>query len=522
RVMGGIIIGIDHSLIPSHNQAYWRYITIATLVFSVFIVWILYYNLYKVKLFLNKLKKMIVASHSNDFSERFETDPVHCLDVMNCHNEECPVYENPSLVCYLETGSQAISPKWRDTCIFLNKYEDCSACPVYILRKGDELDEMRNVINTMMRLWSVFLDKSGRLLNQVLRSDDSSIRVPSLDDVASRMEQMARLTSFGHDIRGVYQKEEVYEQLKNVFKSHFRIDHFILFEVNPSQNRMNPVLDSHPQDDLCKKDVILNPEICRAKRMSEEVSSRSNEALCPYFNCDLTSYVRCCIPLVMGGQVGTVFSFMVPRAEWALRREQVAILRKYMEETAPILTTLRLLEVTREQSMRDPLTHCQNRRFLDEYMQQYEPLCIREGKTMGFLMADLDFFKQVNDQHGHQAGDLMLKQVVSIIREGIRSSDLLIRYGGEEFLVMLPQVEPGMSEAVAEKLRSKVEQFTFDIGNGKSIQKTISIGVAEFPHDANSMYKAIKFSDVALYEAKKKGRNRVIRFTGEMWTDDDY
>ncbi|WP_052507103.1 GGDEF domain-containing protein [Desulfonatronovibrio magnus] len=520
--LGGVILGIDHSLITSHNQAYWRYITIISLCFGLAIILTLFINLLKIKQFFQKLKRMVIASHSNDFSDRFETDPVHCLEVLNCHNEECPVYENPALVCYLETGSEAISPRWRDTCIFLNKYEDCTNCPVYAMRRGDELDEMRNVINTMMRLWSIFLDKSGRLLSKVLRTESTTYHIPSLDDVANRMEQMANLTSFSHDIRGVYQKEEVYEQLKIAFSKTFKIDHFLLFEVNSSQNRMSPVLDSHPDDVLCKKDIILNPEICRAKRMSEEVSSAGNEALCPYFNCDHSRHIRYCIPLVMGGQVGTVFSFMVPRSEWNMRREQVVVLRKYMEETAPILTTLRLLEVTREQSMRDPLTHCQNRRFLDEYMQQYEPLCIRENKTIGFLMADLDYFKQVNDHHGHQAGDMMLKQVVSIIKEGIRSSDLLIRYGGEEFLILLPQVEPDMSEAVAEKIRAKIEQYEFDIGDGKRIKKTISLGVAEFPHDADSMYKAIKFSDVALYEAKKKGRNRVIRFKREMWTDEDY
>ncbi len=522
EAVGGIILGIDHSLITAHNQAYSRYITLFLAVLGLAVILSLYFNLNKVKSFLGKLKKMIIASHSNDFSERFDTDPIHCLEVLKCHNEECPVYENPSLVCYLETGSEAISPRWRDTCIFLNKYDSCANCPVYALKKGDELDEMRNAVNTMMRLWSVFLDRSGRLLSQVLRSEGSTYHVPSLDDVATRMEQMARLTTFSHDIRGVYEKTEVYEQLKNVFKDVFRIDHFLLFEVNPSQNRMSPVVESHPDDTLCKMDVLISPEVCRAKRMSEEVFSANNQALCPYFNCDHSKYIRQCIPLVMGGQVGTVFSFMVPRSEWEWRKEQVIILRKYMEETAPILTTLRLLDITREQSLRDPLTHCQNRRFLDEYIKQYEPLSIREDKTIGFLMADLDYFKQINDQYGHQAGDLMLKQVVSIIREGIRTSDMLIRYGGEEFLILLPQVEPNMSENVAEKIRARIEQYEFDLGEGQSIKKTISVGVAEFPRDADTMYKAIKYSDVALYEAKKAGRNNVLRFRPEMWTSEEY
>ncbi len=522
QVVGGAVLGVDHSMSTGRNQAYFRYISFIVLNMGLLVMLTLYLSLNKVKIFFSKLKKMIIASHSNDFSDRFETDPVHCLEVMKCRHEECPVYENPDLVCYLETGSEAISPQWRGTCLFLNKYESCRNCPVYTLKRGDELDEMRNVVNTMMRLWRVFLDRSGRLLSQVLKIEGSAYHVPSLDDVAKRMEQMARLTAFSHDIRGVYQKEEVYQQLKRVFGGIFKIDHFILFEVNSSQNRITAVVDSHPSEGLCKKDIMITPDVCRAKRMSEDVSSADNHALCPFFNCDHSTYIRYCIPLVMGGQVGSVFSFMVPRSEWPWRREQVIILRKYMEECAPILTTLRLIDITREESLRDPLTHCHNRRFLDEYIHQYEPLSVREQKTVGFLMADLDYFKQVNDKYGHQVGDSMLKQVVSIIMQNIRSSDLLVRYGGEEFLILLPQVEQGKSIQVAENIRSSIESYDFDLGNGNTLKKTISLGVAEFPHDADTMYKAIKYCDVALYEAKKAGRNKVVSFEKEMWTASEY
>jgi len=86
-----------------------------------------------------------------DFVNRFESDHIHCLHVLNCSHNECPVHQNPSLVCYLETGSLAISPKWRNACIFLNKYEDCTFCPVYSKRIRDELNEMRNVVNTIDR-----------------------------------------------------------------------------------------------------------------------------------------------------------------------------------------------------------------------------------------------------------------------------------------------------------------------------------------------------------------------------------
>jgi len=138
-------------------------------------------------------------------------------------------------------------------------------------------------------------------------------------------------------------------------------------------------------------------------------------------------------------------------------------------------------------------------------------------------MADLDHFKMVNDEYGHQAGDQMLKEVVELIQSNIRRSDLIVRYGGEEFLILL--VDPtneGDTELVAEKIRSEVEKASFPLPGGESIKKTISMGISEFPGDANQLYKAIKFADVALYEAKNSGRNNIMRFKPHMWTDETY
>lgn len=484
---------------------------------------ILYFNVLRVERFLWRLKKIIIASHSSDFSERFESDHLHCLNIMNCHNEECPVYVDPSRICYLETGSEAISPVWRDTCIFLNKYDSCHECPVYHMRKGDELVEMRNVVNTMMRHWNNFLGRAGKLLAYVLRSQETGREASSLQEVSKRLEQMAQLTFFSHDLQGTLDKDGVYQQLGYVFSHHFSLNKFVLFEVDHDADRLLIALDASKEDPLCKRDVLLTTEVCRCKRNSEDVISFYNEVLCPYFNIDTSKYVRCCLPMIMGGQVGGVFSFVAPKNSWdRLRDETIPFLRKYLDEAAPVLSSLRLLQLTKEQALRDPLTHCHNRRFLDEFIAKYEPLSERENRRTGFLMADLDYFKQVNDDYGHEAGDLVLKQVVGAINACIRRSDLLIRYGGEEFLILLQDVQEGMAVSVAEKIRQRVEQQPLDLGDGVKIHKTISLGVAEHPADGNTLYKAIKFSDVALYEAKGRGRNQVVRFTPEMWQGEEY
>ena len=485
------------------------------------LLWLfLFLNVRRIKNFLDRMKKILIASHFNDFADRFETDAVHCLEVLNCPNVECPVHQDPSRVCYLETGDEAISPKWRDTCIFLNKYKSCRNCPVYLMRHGDELMEMRHVLNTMMRLWSQFLGHIGQLLSEVFRTRPGGM--PSLDQVSNYLEQMARLTTFAHDLQGVYNKDEVLMHLEHAFRNTFGLTDFHLLEVSPSDNRMHMAL-SYGDLRNSHTEVMLNCDLCRAKRISEDVISAQNSMLCPYFSIDSDTQVRCCMPMVMGGQVGAVFTFVMRRMQWENQKEHIQFIRKYLDETAPVLSSLRLLQISRDRSLRDPLTGAYNRRFMDEYLAQTELLSKRQKKRIGFIMADLDHFKMVNDEYGHQAGDQMLKEVVELIQSNIRRSDLIVRYGGEEFLILL--VDPtneGDTELVAEKIRSEVEKASFPLPGGESIKKTISMGISEFPGDANQLYKAIKFADVALYEAKNSGRNRIMRFKAHMWTDETY
>ncbi len=485
---------------------------------------VLWFNVQRIMRFLERMGAMVSASHRNDFTLRFDQDHVHCLEVLSCGNKECPVYKNPRLVCYLETGSEALSPSQRGTCVHLNRYGSCTACPVYAARTGDELAEMRNLTNTMMRLWSEFLGRVDSLLAEVLRNQHGQPggARPSLDRVSGYLEEMARLTAFSHDLQGVNNIAEVYNQLDHVFGTHFRLSAYAMMEVLQGQNRMAVVMDKGGFCQAFSPEVLGNSMLCRARRGTEEVASHPNPVLCPYFNCDTAKYVRCCLPMVMGGRVGAIFSFLVPRQEWDPSRKRMVMLRKYLDETAPVMSSLRLLEASKEQSLRDPLTLCHNRRFLDEYLQGLESLCKREGRRVAVIMADLDFFKQVNDQHGHQAGDSVLKQVAAILRANLRESDLLVRFGGEEFLILLHDPTPGGAETVSEKIRQAVESTPFALPEGQNISKTMSLGLAEFPDHGDTMYKVIKFADVALYEAKSKGRNKVVRFEPEMWGQTAY
>lgn len=521
RLIGSLVLTYNAGVIVQQDALKTFWFGLLALAGALSLWLVLYMNVRRLMRFLERLKKIILASHGSDFVERFESDHVHCLEVLRCPNTGCVVYKNPGLVCYLETGTEAVSPTARGTCLFLNKYTTCQSCPVYIARCGDELAEMKNLVNTMMRIWGVFLGRVGGLLSEVLRNQQAQT-MPSLDQVSGYLEEMARLTAFSHDLQGVNNIGEVYRQLDHVFSAHFRLVAYAVVEVVQGKNRMELVLD---RGEFCQNfspDVLGNSNLCRARRGAEEVSSHPNPVLCPYFNIDTDKYVRCCLPMVMGGRVGAIFSFIMLKAEWNPNRKRVVMLRKYLDESAPVLASLRLLEASKEQSLRDALTGCYNRRYLEEYLPSCESLSKREGRKVSVIMADLDFFKQVNDQHGHQAGDEVLRQVAQIIQRSLRESDLLVRYGGEEFLLLLHDPPPGGGGLVAEKIRAAVEGTVLHLPDGKQLSKTISLGLAKYPEHGDTLYKIIKYADVALYAAKEQGRNRGVRFEPSMWQEYSY
>ncbi len=161
----------------------------------------------------------------------------------------------------------------------------------------------------------------------------------------------------------------------------------------------------------------------------------------------------------------------------------------------------------REQSLRDPLTGCFNRLAYEERVRAEEARWRRYGSPLSIIVVDVDRFKSINDRFGHRAGDKVLKAIARIADSQIREVDFFGRYGGEEFVVLLPETPLAAAVKVAEKIRRSVEAFRFHT-RGKPVPVTVSCGVAQFrPGDTAS--SAFERADQALYRAKEAGRNRV-------------
>ncbi len=164
-----------------------------------------------------------------------------------------------------------------------------------------------------------------------------------------------------------------------------------------------------------------------------------------------------------------------------------------------------------EQVIRDPLTGLYNRRYLDSIVARELARCEREAKHLSIMMVDVDHFKKVNDTYGHQGGDEVLKKLATFFQEKVRASDVACRYGGEEFLILLPNMSPDIAFARANNWRAEFERICVMFGD-IPIRATLSIGIASYPHHGETADLLTRNADEALYQAKSEGRNRVVLF----------
>jgi diguanylate cyclase (GGDEF)-like protein len=224
--------------------------------------------------------------------------------------------------------------------------------------------------------------------------------------------------------------------------------------------------------------------------------------------CGKVDGVTTCEPLMFGGQaIGAV----LVATSRAIDADDRARLRESVAQAAPILANQHNLATAETRASSDALTGLPNRRAADEVLERMAAQAARHVSPLTAIMLDLDHFKEINDQHGHESGDRALAGVGQIIASIIRSSDFAARVGGEEFLILLPDTDREAAVVVAEKIRTEVEHAKL-LGTGTL---SASLGLAVLPFDAGETRELLSKADRALYAAKEAGRNRVHVFSND-------
>ena len=179
------------------------------------------------------------------------------------------------------------------------------------------------------------------------------------------------------------------------------------------------------------------------------------------------------------------------------------------EQLAMALANLRLREALRAQAIRDPLTGLFNRRYMEESLTREIRRAERMRCSLGCIMVDVDHFKNYNDTWGHAAGDTLLRELATLLQNRVRGSDIVCRYGGEEFTLILPDASLDITTARAEQIRAQASQLRIEGHDNEQPSITLSLGVASYPDHGMDGGSVLRAADRGLYQAKHEGRNRV-------------
>jgi diguanylate cyclase (GGDEF)-like protein/PAS domain S-box-containing protein len=255
--------------------------------------------------------------------------------------------------------------------------------------------------------------------------------------------------------------------------------------------------------------MVFEPLSCWALRTGHPhlVLAGDSTARCEHAASVKNTYL--CTPILAQGETLGIVHFQATDDVPELDASEISFKTTFAGQVGLSIANIRLREALRTQSVRDALTGLYNRRYLEEVLAREVRRAARAGQSLGILMIDLDHFKSFNDTYGHDAGDVVLRETGASLTKSIRAEDFVCRFGGEEFVVILPTADLAASSMRAERLRMQMKELTV-LHQGRSMgMLTISVGVAVFPEHGCSPKELMAAADAALYQAKRNGRDQI-------------
>ncbi|MFZ1928189.1 MAG: diguanylate cyclase [Candidatus Sulfotelmatobacter sp.] len=354
-------------------------------------------------------------------------------------------------------------------------------------------------------------DANTRLQEEMLEKDFARNELDQqnetmMTELQKRSERATMLAKMGELLQSCISRDEVFAAALGYAPKIFPTARGAVALLDSSRSHAE-VLGSWSDCQLPMRE--FEPTECWALRTGHPhlVVAGDSTAPCTHAAGVKNSYL--CIPILAQGETLGILHLQATDAVPQLDPAELSFKTTFAGQVGLSIANIRLREALRMQSVRDALTGLYNRRYLEEVLDRETRRAGRAGQSMGILMLDLDHFKRFNDTYGHDAGDAVLRETAAFLLKNVRAEDFVCRYGGEEFVVILPTADVEGSTTRAEKLRSKMRELSI-LHQGKSLgMVTFSIGVAAFPANGMSPKELMAAADGALYEAKRGGRDQV-------------
>ena len=367
-----------------------------------------------------------------------------------------------------------------------------------------EAKEVAHWINEHMEKLEESLHHIGNKIDVFLTAHKSSDINDPIEDVKNSVNRLADIYQFRKTIEKDERIEEVYKRFAVILEDKFNIKDFNFLEADTTNKKVEVVYVSN--------NLICDPvtEGCRADRTNMVVDSCQFKHVCTKFSTDDKRYI--CVPYSVSNDMDFIISIVAETQEEQNRvRKLLPLIQDYVDSGKPEIVSKKLMQILERNAQTDPLTMLYNRKFLEKYIDNtlYEGRL--KGVPCGLMMVDIDFFKLINDNYGHDIGDIAIKTIANTLTDVVDDKDVVIRFGGEEFIVVLTDCTEENLASKAEEIRIAFSQQQIQ-ANSETFTKTVSIGTSLFPNKDKSFWKYVKQSDIALYEAKQTGRNRVVRY----------
>ncbi|ASQ44664.1 sensor domain-containing diguanylate cyclase [Legionella clemsonensis] len=367
-----------------------------------------------------------------------------------------------------------------------------------------EHNEMKGVVHTVC-------DITSRVIEHSKLQESYEKLSEGMKKLQLKNEQITLLVDMSDIMLAANSQEELSRVMAKYAHSLLTFSSGYLFIMHPSKNYLEKAVSwgkPHSQES------IIIPERCWAIRLGRIhfIKKAEMELVCDHIDISggkkLPAFI--CVPLMAQNDIYGLLSIEVSDSSFSLNEESRLIITAFAELTALALANVRLRENLRYQSIRDPLTGLYNRRYLEDALFKQIHQAERSQLSFALLMLDIDHFKKINDNYGHDAGDSTLREVGKILEGYTRQGDITARYGGEEFIIMLHNIDLDKAKKQAEKIRVAVSKLQIKYGAQPIVPITVSIGIAVFPTDSKNKEELIELADKALYSAKASGKNKVV------------
>jgi diguanylate cyclase (GGDEF)-like protein/PAS domain S-box-containing protein len=355
-------------------------------------------------------------------------------------------------------------------------------------------------------------DTNTRLQEEMLEKDFARSELDQqnermLGELKKRSERAAMLAKMGELLQSCISRDEVFAAALGYAPRIFPAVPGAMALLDASRN-LAEVIGSW--SDCRLPALVFEPASCWALRTGLPHLVLTGDSTAPCAHAEGVKNTYLCTPILAQGETLGIVHFQATDETPRMDASELSFKTTFAAQVGLSIANIRLREALRTQSVRDALTGLYNRRYLEETLEREVRRAARAAQSLGLLMIDLDHFKNFNDTYGHDAGDAVLRETALFLAKGIRAEDFVCRFGGEEFVVILPTADLESSRARGERLRLKMRELTI-MYQGKSLgMVTISVGVAVFPEHGRSPKELMAAADAALYQAKRGGRDVVV------------